>query len=59
MCPLSQTLKVLKFLVMDLMIGLVDYVMLGCGKIGWPSKVNGFLMGFLKMNPYCTQLFYG
>ena len=33
--PLSQTLKVLIFLVMDVMTRLVDYVMPSCGKIGW------------------------
>ena len=31
----------------------------GWGKIGWLSKVNGFLKRFLKMNHYYTQLFYG
>ena len=36
---------------MDLVIGLVDYVMLSWGKIGRLSEVSGFLMGiFLENN---------
>ena len=28
-------------------------------KLDWTFEVSGFLMGFLKTNHYCTQLFYG
>ena len=44
---------------MDQVTRLVDFVMLGWGKIGWPSEVSGFLMRFLKIKHIALKHCFG
>ena len=44
---------------MDLMTGLVDYMMPSWGNIVWPSEVSDFLMGILKIKHIALKHCFG